>query len=99
MYEHPYISHQVTRFEQEQIERAAERRRFLREHADQIVPRQPGPIRRMLRRIVGGEADAAPREAQTAAPRPRSQSTRATAARTIDDCVGVGCGPVGATAR
>ncbi|WP_200894814.1 AAA family ATPase [Microbacterium sp. SA39] len=89
MYEHPCISHQVTRFEQEQIERAAERRRFLREHADQIVPRPAGPIRRMLRRIVGGGADAAPREVLTAAPRaaqsvrpsPRSGSARPAAAR------------------
>ena len=56
MYEHPYLSHQVTRFEQEQIERAVERRRRLIEHADQIVPRTPGPIRRMLRRLfrLGG---------------------------------------------
>ena len=37
MYEHPYLSYQVTEFEQEQMERAAERRRLLIEHADQIV--------------------------------------------------------------
>jgi hypothetical protein len=139
MYEHPNISQQVTRFEQEQIARAAERRRFLHEHADQIVPRPAGPIRRMLRRVFAGRADAAPREAQQTAPRearsaspreaqsaapreaqsaapreaqsaaprearsvtpsPRAGSPRATTPRTLDDCVGVGCEPVAATAR
>lgn len=107
MYEHPYISHQVTRFEQEQLARAAERRRFLREHADQIVPRPAGPIRRMLRRIVGGGADAARHEASSAAPRaaqptaqtPRAGSVRATASRAFEDGVGAGCEPVAATAR
>ncbi|WP_136051021.1 hypothetical protein [Microbacterium sp. K36] len=50
MFEHPYLSHQVTVFEQEQIERAVARRRMLLEHADQIVPRPAGPLRRWLRR-------------------------------------------------
>lgn len=50
MFDHPYLSHQVTVFEQEQIERAVARRRMLLEHADQIVPRPAGPLRRWLRR-------------------------------------------------
>ncbi|MEE6387969.1 hypothetical protein V3G71_03880 [Microbacterium paraoxydans] len=50
MFDHPYLSHQVIVFEQEQIERAVARRRMLLEHADQIVPRPAGPLRRWLRR-------------------------------------------------
>ena len=53
MYEHPYLSYQVSEFEREQLERAVERRRMLIERADQIVPRQAGALRRMLRRILG----------------------------------------------
>jgi len=57
MYEHPYLAHQVTEYEQERIQQAAERRRFIAEHADQIVPRSAGPIRRagqrMLRAVTG----------------------------------------------
>jgi tRNA C32,U32 (ribose-2'-O)-methylase TrmJ len=53
MYEHPYLSYQVTEFEREQLERAVERRRMLIERADQIVPRQAGALRRMLRRMLG----------------------------------------------
>ncbi|WP_303709705.1 MULTISPECIES: hypothetical protein [Microbacterium] len=52
MFDHPYLSHQVTVFEQEQIERAVARRRMLLEHADQIVPRPAGPLRRLLRRLA-----------------------------------------------
>ncbi|WP_181156472.1 hypothetical protein [Microbacterium sp. MYb66] len=59
MYEHPYLSRQITVFEQEQMERAAAQRRFLVEHADQIVPRPEGALRRMLRRVVGAPADPA----------------------------------------
>ncbi|MFK3676994.1 hypothetical protein ACI2IP_04650 [Microbacterium sp. NPDC090218] len=57
MYEHPYFSHQITQFEQEQMERASARRLFLLEHADQIVPRRAGAVRRMLRRMFRGADD------------------------------------------
>ena len=53
MYE-PYLSRQITRFEREQMERAAAQRRLLAEHPDQIRPRQDGSVRRMLRRVLGG---------------------------------------------
>ncbi|GGM37745.1 hypothetical protein [Microbacterium saperdae] len=56
MYEHPYLSYQVTEFEREQLERAAERRRMLIERADQIVPREAGALRRMLHRMRGRAA-------------------------------------------
>ncbi|MGK3949046.1 hypothetical protein [Microbacterium sp. K2] len=82
MYEHPYFTEKVAEFETERLERAAERRRFLAEHAGQIVPRAPGAVRqfgqRMLRAITGHQAsapdavaDAAPdagADAVTAAP-------------------------------
>ncbi|WP_091229212.1 hypothetical protein [Microbacterium sp. 3J1] len=51
MYEHPYLAYTVTAFDQEQRERAIERRRFIAEHPDQIVPRAAGPVRRMLQRM------------------------------------------------
>ncbi|WP_226533684.1 hypothetical protein [Microbacterium paraoxydans] len=66
MYEHPYLSEQLTKHDQEQIERAAARRLFLLEHADQIRPRPEGAIRRMLRRAFGGSR----RHAAGAAPVP-----------------------------
>lgn len=53
MYEHPYLAYRVTGFEQEQVAQAAERRRFLIEHADQIVPRAAGPMRRLVDRMLG----------------------------------------------
>ncbi|MFJ6533623.1 hypothetical protein [Microbacterium sp. NPDC091662] len=53
MFEHPYLSQQLTRHDTEQMERAAARRLFLIEHADQIVPRPDGAIRRMVRRTFG----------------------------------------------
>lgn len=56
MYEHPYLSYQVTEFDRQQLERAAERRRFLAEHADQIVPRPAGPLRRLMGRMLRGSA-------------------------------------------
>ncbi|AZH77318.1 MULTISPECIES: hypothetical protein [Microbacterium] len=56
MYEHPYLSQQLTRFEQEELERAAARRLFLAEHADQIVPRPAGALRRMLQRLFARPA-------------------------------------------
>ena len=37
MYEHPYLAAQITEYEQEQLRQAVERRRFLIEHADQLV--------------------------------------------------------------
>ena len=53
MFEHPYLHQQLTRHDQEQMERAAARRLSLIEHADQIVPRPEGAIRRMLRHAFG----------------------------------------------
>lgn len=58
MYEHPYLAYKVTEFDQEQLQRAVDRRRFLAEHADQIVRRGPGPLRRMWRRILRGSVSA-----------------------------------------
>lgn len=73
MYEHPYLSRQITLFEQEQIERAAARRRILIERADQIVPRPDGALKRMLRRVFG-------------APAGNVATARAAAARTPTAC-------------
>lgn len=84
MYEHPYFAEKIAEFENERLERAAEHRRFLAEHADQIVPRAPGAVRRlgqrMLRAITRQRSDAvasaasdavatAPDAVTTAAPR------------------------------
>lgn len=99
MYEQVYFSHQIHRLEQEQIERAAERRRFLREHADQIVPRPAGAFRRLLRRLVAGRTDAAMRPATDAASAGSGANPRTPTARAVDDCVGIGCEPLTATAR
>lgn len=77
MFEHPYLSQQITAFEQQQIERAAEQRRFLIEHADQIVPRPAGAFRRMLRRMAGGRREVASAARTTS---PRTADERATAA-------------------
>lgn len=52
MYEHPYLAQKVAEFDLEQLERRVERRRFLAEHADQIVPRPTGPLRRMTDRML-----------------------------------------------
>jgi hypothetical protein len=65
MFEHPYFSQQLTQHDQEQMERAAARRLFLLEHADQIVPRPAGPMRRMLRRLSGRAAGSTTRSAST----------------------------------
>lgn len=73
MYEHPYLSRQITLFEQEQIERAAARRRSLIERADQIVPRPERAFRRMLRRVFG-------------TPDSKVSTARAAAARTATVC-------------
>ncbi len=58
MFEHPYFSHQIIRFEQEEMERRLACRLLLAEHADQIVVR-PGVIARMLRRLVPARAGVA----------------------------------------
>lgn len=54
MYEHPYLAYRATEFDIEQLERAAERRRFIEEHADQVVRRPEGVLRRAVRRMTGG---------------------------------------------
>lgn len=63
MYEHPYLSRQITRFEREQMERAAAQRRLLIEHADQVRPRPEGVLRRLVRRLSGA-TDARPAAAR-----------------------------------
>lgn len=71
MYEQTFSHEMVREFEQQQLEREIERRRFVREHADRIVPRPVGAIARMLgRRMRGRQADAA-REGRRAATVPR----------------------------
>lgn len=69
MYEHPYFIDKVTEYENERLERAADRRRFLAEHADQIVPRAAGPVRRLgqrvLRAITGSRAASGSRAPST----------------------------------
>lgn len=52
MYEHPYFAEKISEYENERLERATERRRFLAEHADQIVPRAPGAVRRLGQRML-----------------------------------------------
>lgn len=66
MYEHPYLAYRVTGFEQEQVAQAAERRRFLIEHADQIVPRAAGPMRRLVDRMLGRTGVRAPSASRSA---------------------------------
>ncbi|MFJ4223799.1 hypothetical protein [Microbacterium sp. NPDC089695] len=56
MYEHPYLAYKVTEFDQEQLRQAVERRRFVKEHAEQIVPRPAGALRRMWERMLHGSA-------------------------------------------
>src|SRR6218665_4028904 len=73
MYEHPH--YQYTRFEQQELARRAELRRFIAEHPDQIVPRQEGAVRRMLRRIGVW----AHRHTGAASPRDAAASTRSQA--------------------
>lgn len=53
MYPTPYTHLIVAEVEQRQRDVEIERRRFLREHADQIVPQPVGAFRRMLRRAAG----------------------------------------------
>ncbi|WP_311877181.1 hypothetical protein [Microbacterium forte] len=52
MYERPYFAEKISEYENERLEQAAERRRFLAEHADQIVPRTPGPVGRFGQRML-----------------------------------------------
>ncbi|MFJ4998447.1 hypothetical protein ACIP5T_09865 [Microbacterium sp. NPDC088619] len=52
MYEHPYFTEKVAEYENERLERAVECRRFLAEHADQLVPRAPGAVRRLGQRML-----------------------------------------------
>lgn len=72
MFEHPYLTRQVTDFDEQRRERAAALRRTLIEHADQIVPRRPGVVRRLLRRLVPARAavraEGAPQAATGSAP-------------------------------
>lgn len=58
MFEHPYLSQRVSEVEIEQLERAVERRRWIKEHADQVVRRPEGAFLRTLRRIAGRRTDA-----------------------------------------
>ena len=72
MYEHPYLAYKVTEYEQEQLQRAVDCRRFLEEHSDQIVPRAAGPVRRlgqrMLRAVRGARAGSTDAAADAVAP-------------------------------
>lgn len=69
MFEHPYLSQRATELELEQLERALARRRFIQEHADQVVLRPEGALRRAIRRMLGRT----PRV--TAAPAPATTRT------------------------
>lgn len=51
MYETLHATQVVAEMERAQLDRAVERRRFLREHADRIVPAAPGVWGRMLRHL------------------------------------------------
>lgn len=52
MYPTPYTHLIVAEVEEQRRNAEIERRRFVREHADQIVPRPAGAMRRMLRRVA-----------------------------------------------
>lgn len=75
MFEHPYLSQRVSEVEIEQLERAVERRRWLKEHADQIVRRPEGAVVGLIRRVTGRRADVVSRAAA-----PLSQARSASAA-------------------
>ncbi|WP_182255959.1 hypothetical protein [Microbacterium esteraromaticum] len=51
MYEHPYLTYQVSAVEIERIAQAAERRRIVAENPSRIVARE-GLLTRMLRRAA-----------------------------------------------
>ncbi|AQY00367.1 MULTISPECIES: hypothetical protein [Microbacterium] len=85
MYEHPYFAEKISEYENERLEQAAERRRFLAEHADQIVPRTPGPVgrfgQRMLRTVTrrqSNEPDASAHAAADVAPDAAAAAPRTT---------------------
>lgn len=88
MYEHPYLAYKVNEYEQERLRRAVDCRRFLAEHADQIVPRAAGPLRRLgqrvLRAIVGSRttgAAAVDPDATAADPDPAAARRRVSVSR------------------
>lgn len=83
MYEHPYLASAVTAHEQEQLAADAERRRQLRERADQIVPRAAGPVRRFGRRML--RAVTGPRDVVSISPRDRGADAGGPADRRVRD--------------
>lgn len=91
MYEHPYLAYRVTGFEQEQVAQAAERRRFLTEHADQIVPRAAGPMRRLVDRMLGRAGSHSAAASRTAASRIAASRTTALPDAAADRRVPAGC--------
>lgn len=104
MYEHPYFTEKITEYENERLERAAERRRFLAEHADQIVPRTPGAVRRlgqrMLRAITRRQSNAPDAGADAVAAAPRvvrvAAPTEKAPAASVDRLAAVCCEPAAA---
>ncbi|MBO0980675.1 hypothetical protein [Microbacterium sp. SD291] len=91
MYEHPYFTAKVNEYEQQQLERAAELRRFIAEHPGQVVRRPEGALLRILRLLSGRAAQKAraPRTSRSA----ESAGTTDAARRGVP----AGCEP--ATAR
>lgn len=96
MFEHTFFTPQMTKFEEEQMERAAARRRMLIEHADQIVPRPAGAVRRMLRRILRGSTTAAAAAGDTGR---GATNARPAAARAVSERTHAGCEPTAAPAQ
>lgn len=90
MYEHPYLAYAVTESQQAEIQQAADRRRFLIEHADQIVPRAAGPLRRLGQRMLGSIGSARATSTRRAA-RPS-----VAAQKSIDRPAVAGCEPASA---
>lgn len=90
MYEHPYLAYTMTEYEQERIQQAVDRRRFLAEHADQIVPRAAGPVRRLGQRMLRAITGARTTSAEAVAPAGRRVSAPA------DGRAAAGCEPVAA---
>lgn len=96
MFEHPFFTEQYTGHQQEEMERAAARRRMLVEHADQIVPRSPGAVRRMLRLLFRGSTASAvgARDAGRGATK-----ARPVAGHAASELASSGCEPTAAPAR
>lgn len=96
MFEHTFFTEQYTGYQQEEMERAAARRRMLIEHADQIVPRSPGAVRRLLSLIFRGSTPriAGARDARRSATNARPGTGHATSERASS-----GCEPTAAPAR